>query len=133
MLNLNARYTIRTYLPVKTSMLRPKQIFVFLQRKIILLYFRQVQPKKIVVIIVFIGTCPDVSACSAWIGANDIDFEGVFRWTRQNRLVILPFWGALQPNDILSPLMEDDCVLMSQGGFWDDISCADANNFICEK
>ncbi|XP_052681594.1 C-type lectin domain family 4 member E-like [Crassostrea angulata] len=78
-------------------------------------------------------SCSDVFACSAWIGASDLISEGVFSWTRQNRLVTLAFWGPLQPNDVLSFPTTEDCVSMLQGGFWDDISCADANNFICEK
>ena len=61
-----------------------------------------------------------------WIGLNDLDDEGVWRWSDSAKAT-LPSWGRGQPN---SSGGEQDCVTMdfsSLDGKWNDFWCNSSN------
>lgn len=75
---------------------------------------------------------------SIWIGANDRDTEGDFRWTDGSEVTgDNAHWQAEQPND--SEGKEDCAVLHSGGGDWNDVDCASTKfadlgiTIVCEK
>lgn len=69
---------------------------------------------------------------SVWIGANDQDAEGMFRWASGAALVFTA-WLANQPNDLGG---NEDCAELSPfGGSWVDVPCAGelARQALCEQ
>ncbi|XP_021339906.1 neurocan core protein-like [Mizuhopecten yessoensis] len=64
----------------------------------------------------------------SWIGANDRDKEGEWRWISDNSTVTFTDWKAGEPNDVGG---DEDCVIM--GIHWNDDNCTKENSFICEK
>ncbi|XP_062573588.1 collectin-12-like [Saccostrea cucullata] len=73
--------------------------------------------------------CPNWwDCCEHWVGATDMDEEGVFKW---NHRTIFTFtsWYENQPDNINSA----DCAKVCRNGHWDDVLCEDPNTFICEK
>lgn len=73
---------------------------------------------------------------STWIGANDRDTEGEFRWT-DGSLVTEAFWQGGQPNDSGDG---EDCAVLHAAADWNDVDCSltgfnDGHKmtFVCEK
>ena len=67
----------------------------------------------------------------AWIGLNDIASEGNFRWVDGCKKRFR-FWAKNQPNN----LNNQDCVHtlgVTRDYTWNDVSCANCNNFTCKK
>ncbi|XP_062590517.1 perlucin-like protein [Saccostrea cucullata] len=65
--------------------------------------------------------------CECWIGATDIEIEGMFTWTSHVN-ISFSNWYARQPDN----LNMAHCVRICRNGFWDDTSCHRNNTFICE-
>ncbi|XP_060571129.1 low affinity immunoglobulin epsilon Fc receptor-like [Ruditapes philippinarum] len=67
-----------------------------------------------------------------WVGANDLQKEGVFKWSTSRIRVHLENWLPGQPDKISS---EEDCMqtLVNQQGKWNDAPCDRKLNFMCEK
>jgi hypothetical protein len=57
---------------------------------------------------------------STWIGANDRDKEGEFRWT-DNSPVENAHWQGGQPNDSGDG---EDCAVLHAAGDWNDVDCS---------
>jgi hypothetical protein len=69
---------------------------------------------------------------SAWIGANDQEAEGTFRWANGSALAFTA-WLENQPNDLLG---NEDCTeLLRFDGQWVDVPCAGeaARQALCER
>ncbi|XP_062577864.1 macrophage mannose receptor 1-like [Saccostrea cucullata] len=54
--------------------------------------------------------------CDCWIGATDIDTEGVFTWNHVTNITYSN-WYIDQPDN----LQMGHCVVMCRNGFWDDL------------
>ncbi|XP_041857234.1 CD209 antigen-like protein A isoform X2 [Melanotaenia boesemani] len=71
-----------------------------------------------------------------WIGLNDKETEGTWRWVDGSPLN-LTFWASEQPdNGNDDPKWgEEDCVHIRthDSTLWNDLSCADSLQWICEK
>jgi hypothetical protein len=74
---------------------------------------------------------------SIWIGANDRDTEGDFRWTDGSQVVgDNAHWADGQPNN--SGDGENCVVLHADGGDWNDVACDETEfgdqgmTFVCE-
>jgi hypothetical protein len=72
---------------------------------------------------------------SGWIGANDQDAEGMFRWANGAALEFAAWLADLadQPNDLGE---NEDCAeLLPFGGNWVDVPCAGelATQALCER
>jgi hypothetical protein len=74
---------------------------------------------------------------SIWIGANDRDTEGEFRWTDGSQVVgDNAHWADGQPNN--SGDGENCVVLHADGGDWNDVACDETEfgelgmTFVCE-
>ncbi|KAJ7393777.1 chromatin-modulating protein mrc1 [Desmophyllum pertusum] len=73
-----------------------------------------------------------ITGLFVWIGLNDIEHEGTYRWEVDNSTVSFTKWGPKQPNNVDN----QDC-----GGvgaktifsLWNDRSCLDLQGYICEK
>ncbi|XP_032998408.1 hepatic lectin-like [Lacerta agilis] len=66
-----------------------------------------------------------------WIGLNDIDEEGEWRWIDgTNYLNSYKNWRPGQPSDYQN---KEDCAEIHLSGEWNDESCSTANFYICEK
>merc|ERR1712176_640405 len=61
-----------------------------------------------------------------WIGANDINEEGVFEWTDGAEFSFTQ-WGRGEPST-RSP--SSDCATL-RNGFWNTRECSERNDFIC--
>lgn len=68
---------------------------------------------------------------SGWfIGLTDADSEGSFVWVDGTPLVPEQSnWSVNEPND---SMMNEDCVVLSNDGRWNDINCANLRPIICE-
>ena len=68
---------------------------------------------------------------SGWfIGLTDADSEGSFVWVDGTPLVPEQSnWSVNEPND---SMMNEDCVVLSNVGRWNDINCANLRPIICE-
>jgi len=67
---------------------------------------------------------------SWFIGLTDVDSEGSFVWVDDTPL--LPEqsnWAENEPNDAM---MNEDCVVLSSLGTWNDLSCTNPRPIICE-
>ena len=59
-----------------------------------------------------------------WIGANDIDVEGVWKWSGEGTKLTYTNWASNQPDDLLNPLTSrEDCVVVYNNQKWHDIPC----------
>lgn len=80
----------------------------------------------------------DAEGGSIWIGANDQEAEGFFRWP-DGTYVKEGYmnWAATQPND--AEAGEDCAVLHSGAGTWNDVACTEVEfgtgpiSLICER
>ncbi|XP_043213020.1 lectin BRA-3-like [Amphibalanus amphitrite] len=63
-----------------------------------------------------------------WIGLNDMDTEGDWKWANGESLVYTN-WDAGQPDNT-----DCDCAYIwkTEGGTWDDTYCNVAFHFVCE-
>ena len=67
-----------------------------------------------------------------WIGLNDRDVEGTFRWHDGTTAVFLP-WNEDEPNDGGGLFGAEDCVELLPPGTWNDQGCEDPRPFVCEQ
>ncbi len=66
-----------------------------------------------------------------WIGGNDIEQEGDFRWSNGDPIEFFNF-GPGQPSD--PGIFGEDCILFDGGdGEWDDRDCDDDHDYLCER
>lgn len=73
----------------------------------------------------------DGGGLSGWfIGLTDADSEGSFVWVDGTPLAPEQSnWSLNEPNDAM---MNEDCVVLSTAGRWNDINCATPRPIICE-
>nr|XP_034324874.1 perlucin-like protein isoform X2 [Crassostrea gigas] len=67
---------------------------------------------------------------SYWLGGNDIEIEGVFKWVRSDQPLTYTDWSPGQPDDANG----EDCMEL-RGAFqyhWNDLPCNIPHHFICE-
>ncbi|XP_022295727.1 perlucin-like [Crassostrea virginica] len=67
---------------------------------------------------------------SYWLGGNDIETEGVFKWVKSDHTMTYTDWSPGQPDG----LEGEDCMEM-RGAFqyhWNDLPCNIPHHFICE-
>lgn len=66
-----------------------------------------------------------------WLGLNDIDEEGTFRWTYGNSLPEYNKWISGEPNNYYG---DEDCVVSnpSYDNYWNDLNCERNYKFMCE-
>nr|XP_022295699.1 perlucin-like protein isoform X1 [Crassostrea virginica] len=72
----------------------------------------------------------DQSEVSYWLGGNDIEIEGVFKWVKSDLPMTYTDWSPGQPDDAGG----EDCVEL-RGAFqyhWNDLPCNIPHHFICE-
>ena len=76
--------------------------------------------------------CSDFQALyadGAWLGGNDIDVEGEWRWVTSGDLVTWTTWGDTEPNGGTS----ENCVILYPAGDWNDWGCQHASALaVCE-
>ncbi|GFR79877.1 aggrecan core protein [Elysia marginata] len=71
-----------------------------------------------------------------WIGLHDISTEGKFKWLDEKEQAQFTDWGPGQPDDYQ---VGEDCAAVVykehkyNRRWWNDASCRQQNNFICEK
>ncbi|XP_048780984.2 perlucin-like protein [Ostrea edulis] len=67
---------------------------------------------------------------SYWLGGNDIEIEGVFKWVKSDLTLTFTDWNPGQPDDANG----EDCMEL-RGAFhyhWNDLPCNIPHHFICE-
>uniref|UniRef100_A0A669BPT0 C-type lectin domain-containing protein n=1 Tax=Oreochromis niloticus TaxID=8128 RepID=A0A669BPT0_ORENI len=66
-----------------------------------------------------------------WIGLNDIEQEGTWKWVDDGTPLTLTYWGRYQPDNG----GEEDCVHVGRDKqkSWNDLSCSSSYQWICEK
>ena len=64
-----------------------------------------------------------------WIGGNDRDEEGSWRWT-DCTLMEFTFWASGEPNDGGG---NQDCMQYRHLHKWDDDNCSNKKSFVCIK
>ncbi|KAF0886675.1 CL17A protein, partial [Crocuta crocuta] len=74
-----------------------------------------------------------------WLGLNDKDREGDWRWLDGSPVTLRQvlrtlgvsacFWEPEEPNNINN----EDCASMNKGGTWNDLSCDKTTYWICER
>ena len=71
------------------------------------------------------------SGYNSWIGANDIEKEGSFRWTDGSPLIFTD-WGQDEPNNSGGG---EDCahIYILKNNMWNDARCTAKFFFICER
>ncbi|XP_075886997.1 CD209 antigen-like isoform X2 [Nelusetta ayraudi] len=71
-----------------------------------------------------------------WIGLNDREEEGTWKWAMDNSPLIHPFWSENQPDNggQNQGWGEEDCVhLQLWSKKWNDLRCNYSTNCMCEK
>ena len=71
------------------------------------------------------GIAPDNTF---WIGFNDIENEGTFSWIDSTTDNNYTNWNDGEPNNSGN---NQDCVIMTSTGLWNDHICANASRFVC--
>merc|ERR1719394_1791895 len=69
-----------------------------------------------------------------WIGGNDIDEEGAWKWTDASHFDFT-FWNSGEPNNSEG---NEDCmhawgIEREVGETWNDKTCSDSMSFLCSK
>ncbi|XP_030643645.1 C-type lectin domain family 4 member E-like [Chanos chanos] len=81
----------------------------------------------------FVDRLKKISTVAAWIGLTDRDIEGVWKWVDDTTLTT-GYWWPNEPNDHNG---NEDCAesAPSEGKLenWNDLSCNEKRNYICEK
>ena len=68
-----------------------------------------------------------------WFGGNDIDEEGVWKWTDCSPAWDFNFWSPGNPSNGAG-IQDQDCLVYHDGEWkWDDIDCAVKFAFVCSK
>ena len=68
---------------------------------------------------------------NTWIGGNDIDEEGTWKWTDGGPFEF-SFWASGEPNSYGG--IEEDCMQHGHNGKWNDLPCSYASwSFLCSK
>jgi hypothetical protein len=67
-----------------------------------------------------------------WVGAHDLQHEGVFKWSTSHIQVHFNYWLPGQPD---SNSVDEDCMmtLVNKQGKWNDAPCDRKLYFVCEK
>ena len=67
-----------------------------------------------------------------WIGLNDIEMEGTFKWSSSNSIPRFKYWAKDEPSDNIG---KENCVEMRKTFkfMWNDLTCNSKKRFICEK
>lgn len=73
----------------------------------------------------YTAECPDIWACSSWIGAERLNASEFF-WNRRGNIVTYAPWYPGEP-DIRK------CVHLMRSALWDDDYCDTPKQYICEK
>lgn len=68
----------------------------------------------------------ELNFIDAWIGASDLDHDGVWTWIEGTECSLSP-WQDGEPSG------NGQCVGFYGYGRWDDRSCESKHIFICEK
>lgn len=78
----------------------------------------------------FLGSCVPINTynCGVWIGLNDQEEEGQFKWKNSNLPVTFSNWLPGEPDG----REHKNCVEMLQDGTWNDRYCWRNNPFVCE-
>lgn len=78
----------------------------------------------------FLGSCVPINTynCGVWIGLNDQEEEGQFKWENSNLPVTFSNWLPGEPDG----REHKNCVEMLQDGTWNDRYCWRNNPFVCE-
>ena len=72
-----------------------------------------------------------------WIGLNDLEVEGVWKWSDNTSLGVYSNWGYREPNN----WQNQDCVVIKRGFMgadffdakWEDADCERTLLYLCEK
>ncbi|XP_034292028.1 CD209 antigen-like protein E [Pantherophis guttatus] len=68
---------------------------------------------------------------SIWLGLNDTEEEGTWRWIDGSPLGELRSWRTGEPNN--NGKNGEDCAVLYKEGNWNDIRCDTRVKFVCEK
>ncbi|KAL4223493.1 hypothetical protein ACF0H5_016964 [Mactra antiquata] len=64
-----------------------------------------------------------------WLGASDLEKEGVWKWQTSKQPITYQKWNKGEPNG----RMRENCLHFYEGsGTWNDIPCDRTFNYICE-
>ena len=71
---------------------------------------------------------------NTWIGGNDIDEEGTWKWTDGSPFEFT-YWNSGQPNNSGG---DEDCmhawgIERERGETWNDETCSDSLTYLCSK
>ncbi|XP_065683392.1 uncharacterized protein LOC100215503 isoform X1 [Hydra vulgaris] len=65
-----------------------------------------------------------------WIGMNDLDSKGIYRWSDQSPTFLVNWYSG---NPKIGTLKERCVLVRSVDGFWMNEDCSSFNSFICKK
>ena len=82
-------------------------------------------------ILVSYGLCNVLNTdCALWLGSNDLDSQGDFRWLPSGRQLTFVNWDENQPDN-----QYEHCIAyVHQSRKWHDVNCVNPgiNKLICE-
>ncbi|XP_038077198.1 lymphocyte antigen 75-like [Patiria miniata] len=80
----------------------------------------------------FLADFTEAAGAFAWIGLNDQDTEGSFKWIDGTPLdpALNVLWGSSAPNNDNN---QEDCVVLRDNRVWNDVNCLDNKNRICQR
>ena len=70
-----------------------------------------------------------VLAKAIWVGGYDFDDETNWKWTDCSPFQHL-FWGEGEPNNHKN---NQHCTWIREDGKWDDLTCKDKKQYVCQK
>lgn len=78
----------------------------------------------------FLDSCDQTKPydCALWMGLNDLEEEGHYRWDSSNFTMTFSNWHQSQPDGS----NKKNCIDMLQNGEWNDRKCWYNNSFVCE-